>query len=174
MHSPAGILANSHNSLYNNNMRLEEKIAQLLTENKKTLAVAESCTGGLLGHRVTNIPGSSEFFQLGLITYSNESKRQLLKIPSRILSRKGAVSEEVAVLMATRIRKLAQTDFGIGITGIAGPTGGTLKKPVGFTYIAVATGVETLCLKCLFKGNRLQIKTQAATQALKLLLEFLK
>lgn len=154
-------------------MRLEKKVAALLTRHKKTVSVAESCTGGLLSNRLTHIPGSSIFFRLGLITYSNESKIQLLKIPSRILSTYGAVSEEVAILMAKAVRKLQKTDFGIGITGIAGPQGGTRKKPVGLTYIAISTDLETLCVKCCFEGNRIQIKTQATTQALNLLLEFL-
>lgn len=154
-------------------MHLEEKIANLLIQHKKTLSLAESCSGGLLSHRLTNIPGSSSFLRLGLITYSNEAKAQLLKIPTKVLKKYGAVSEPVAELMAQNVRKIQETDFGIGITGIAGPSGGTIKKPVGLTFIAVATEYETLCLNCVFKGNRLQIKKQATTQALKLLSEFL-
>ncbi len=154
-------------------MRLEEKIATLMLRHRKTLSLAESCTGGLMANRVTNIPGSSEFFKLGLVTYSNASKTSLLKIPGPTLQRYGAVSEEVAGLMAKTVRNLVKTDFGVGITGIAGPSGGTQQKPVGLTYIAVNTPLESLCLKCHFKGTRTQIKSQATTQALKLLLEFL-
>ena len=150
-----------------------EQLAEMFLKTSSKLVTAESCTGGLVSHRITNIPGSSDFFKLGLITYSNESKTQLLKISPRILKASGAVSEEVATRMAKAVRKLGKTDFGIGITGIAGPSGGTKQKPVGLVYIAINTEIETLCVQCLFKGNRLQIKTQAANQALKLLLEFL-
>ena len=167
------ILARTRDIFYNSTMLWEEKVAQILAENKKTLSIAESCSGGLLANRITNIPGASHFFKLGLVTYSNASKMKLLKIPPQTLQQYGAVSEQVAGLMAREVRRIQGTDFGIGITGIAGPTGGTKQKPAGLTYIAISTRFENLCLKCHFKGTRLQIKNQAATQALKLLLEFL-
>ena len=154
-------------------MRIEEKVAQLLINTKKTLAIAESCTGGSLTNRLTNIPGSSNFLKCALVTYSNEAKIKLLKVPETTIRQYGAVSTQVAISMAQQVRKSLKTDFGIGITGIAGPTGGTKAKPVGLTFITVSTGVETLCLECRFEGARTSIKTQAATQALRLLHEFL-
>ena len=153
-------------------MTLEEKVAQALISHQKTLAVAESCTGGLLTHRLTNIPGSSNFLKLGIVTYSNESKKKLLGVSSRTLRHHGAVSSQTAIAMAKGIRLIHKTDFGIGITGIAGPTGGTKKKPVGLTFIAIQTPQETLCLKYLFRKKRSGIKSQAATSAMKLLLDF--
>lgn len=155
-------------------MTLDAKVAQLLIDKKKTISVAESCSGGLLSHRLTNIPGSSKFFKLAIIAYSYEAKTYWLKVPKAVLLKHGAVSYAVAAFMAKGIRRLQKTDFGIGITGIAGPGGATKKKPIGLTYIAVSTPKEILCVKCLFKGNRIQIKQQTAMQALKLLLEFLK
>jgi len=159
--------------VYNATMKIEEKVALALIDTKKTISIAESCTGGLLAHRLTNIPGSSNFLELGVVAYSNEAKIKLLKVPEDTLKKYGAVHEEIAIAMAKGARKILKTDFGIGITGIAGPTGGTKTKPIGLTYIAVATPVETLCLKCQFEGSRTSIKSQAASEALKLLSEFL-
>ena len=154
-------------------MRVEHKVAQSLIRTKQTLAVAESCTGGLLASRLTDIPGSSNFFKCGLVVYSNEAKIMLLKVPSSAIQKYGAVSRQVAIAMAKGVRKIFKTDFGIGITGIAGPAGATKKKPVGLMYIAVHTKHETLCAECLFKGSRISIKSQAVTQALRTILEFL-
>ena len=150
-------------------MTLEQRIAKLLIHQKKTLAVAESCTGGLLCHRLTNIPGSSRFFKFGWILYSNESKARLLKISPRIFVEHGAVSGQAAQQMAEGIRGVLKTDFGIGVTGIAGPAGGTRQKPVGLVFIAVAASDQTLTESHVFKGNRKRIKSQAATRALRLL-----
>lgn len=154
-------------------MRIEEKIAQSLILTKKTLAIAESCTGGLVTNRLTNIPGSSNFLKLALVAYSNEAKIKHLKVPETSINRHGAVSAQVAIAMAKGVKNSLKTDFGIGITGIAGPTGGSRTKPIGLTYIVVCTDIETLCLECRFKGTRSNIKSQAATQALRLLYEFL-
>ena len=154
-------------------MTLEQKIAQNLINSKRTLGIAESCTGGLLANRLTNIPGSSNFLKLGLVAYSNEAKSKILKVPQDMLQKHGAVSIEVAIAMAQGARKILDTDFGVGITGIAGPGGGTIAKPVGLTYIAVSTNIEVLCLECRFTGTRKSIKSQAATQALRTLHEFL-
>jgi nicotinamide-nucleotide amidase len=154
-------------------MRVEEKVARSLIAHKKTLAIAESCTGGLIAYRLTNIPGSSAFLKLGLVVYSNEAKIALLDVPEKDIRRHGAVSKKVAEVMAAHVRKLLKTDFGIGITGIAGPAGGTKTKPVGLVYMAVSTDMETFSRKCQFKGSRKSIRTQAASQALKLLCEFL-
>lgn len=159
---------------YNNSMRLEQKAAQRLITRKQTLAVAESCTGGILSHRLTNIPGSSRFFKAGIIAYSNESKTKLLRVPAAVIRRHGAVSPKTATAMAQSARKLFSTTFGIGITGIAGPTGATAGKPVGLVYIAVAAKSKTLCKQYHFQGNRLKVKSQAAAQALRLLGKFLE
>lgn len=154
-------------------MRKEEQIAYLLINSKKTLAIAESCTGGLLTNRLTNVDGSSHFLKLALIAYSNEAKTKLLKVSQSKIRQYGAVSTQTAVAMAKGVRNILKTDFGVGITGIAGPTGGTKTKPVGLVYIAVCTNFETLCLECQFRGTRTSIKSQATTQALRLLHEFL-
>ena len=154
-------------------MLIEQKIAKSLLNAQITLSIAESCTGGLLSHRLTNIPGSSGFLKLAIIVYSDDSKVKLLKIPIKILRRYGAVSSQAAMLMAKNVRAILRTDFGIGITGIAGPTGATSLKPIGLTYIAVATTKKSLCVKYHFMGSRQHIKRQAATRALKLLKKFL-
>jgi PncC family amidohydrolase len=149
--------------------KLESTIAGRLKSKNKTLAVAESCTGGLLSHRLTNISGSSAYFKLGVICYSYESKIALLKVPRKTLAKFGAVSRQVAILLAKNIRRIAHTDLGVGITGIAGPTGATAQKPVGLVYIAVADKNGAFCRKFIFKGKRLSVKLQASQQALKLL-----
>ena len=154
-------------------MPLEEIVARLLLVRHKTLAVAESCTGGLLTHRLTNISGSSQFLEAAVIAYSDQAKQRLLNIPSRMLRQYGAVSKHTAAAMARSVRKIHKTDFGIGITGIAGPTGATKTKPVGLVYIALSVPAETLCLQCRFKGNRIIIKQKAAAQALRLLKKYL-
>lgn len=145
---------------------LESNVVNRLIAKKKTLAVAESCTGGLLTHRITNVSGSSKALTRGLVTYSDESKTALLGISADWFKKKGAVSREVALVMAQRIRQTADTTFGIGITGIAGPTGGTKKKPVGLVYAALATPKKTYCSELFLKGSREEIKWQAAQNAL--------
>ncbi len=155
-------------------MPLEEKIAKILLRRKKTVSLAESCSGGLLAHRLTNVSGSSKYFQLGLVTYSYESKEKMLKIPRALLLKHGAVSAQVTTLMASNVRKILNTDFGIGITGIAGPTGATKKKPLGLTYVAISTKTETICHEYIFKGSRLVIKKQATDKALQLFLKLLQ
>ena len=158
---------------YTDGMTRAEKTANLLKKSKKTLAIAESCTGGLLAHQLTNIPGSSQFLKAAVIAYSNEAKTKLLKVPGPTIHQFGAVSAQTAMAMAQGARNLLRADYGISITGIAGPGGGSKAKPVGLTYIAVATTLETLCLKCQFTGSRLKIKSAAASEALRLLQEFL-
>ena len=158
---------------YNDPMKLEEQIGEALLNQNKTLSIAESCTGGLLSHRLTNVPGSSGYLLSAIICYSNEAKTKLVRVPTQLIEKHGAVSEEVALAMAKGVRTLQNSDFGIGITGIAGPTGGTSQKPIGLTFIAVATAQEELCFKCHFEGSRLEIKKKASTQALNLIKEFL-
>ncbi len=154
-------------------MLLEKKIANLLIQKNKTLSIAESCTGGLLTHRLTNVPGSSQFFRLGVIAYSYDSKVKVLNVPSSLIKQFGAVSRPAAQAMSQSVRKILRSDIGIGITGIAGPAGGTKIKPVGLVFIAMSSSAYTFCQEYYFKGTRLQIKQQAATQALKLFLKFL-
>lgn len=155
-------------------MKLEEKVLHAFCQHHKSLSLAESCTGGAISDRLTNISGSSQYMKLAIVAYSNEAKINLLGVPQEQIKKHGAVSEQVAISMATGVRKIVHTDFGLAITGIAGPTGGSKRKPVGLTYIAVNTPAETLCLKCLFDGTRNQIKAQARKFALNLLLEFLE
>ena len=138
-----------------NHMRLEEKAAQTLIKHKKTLATAESCTGGLLADRLTNVPGSSAFFLLGVISYDNAAKIKILKIPSILLKKHGAVSREVVHEMWTGVLLKTGADYGIAVTGIAGPKGGTPKKPVGTIFYALGKKGEMPAVGTLhFKGNR--------------------
>lgn len=155
-------------------MRLSKKIATLLLRQKKTLSAAESCTGGLLAHTLTNIPGSSAFFHLGIIAYDNAAKVKLLKIPAKTMGVHGAVSEPAARLMAKNVRKILKTDLGVGITGIAGPSGASKTKPVGLTHIAVSDGKTTVCEEFRFHGNRLSNKNKAVQAALRLILKKVK
>ncbi len=154
-------------------MKIEEKTAIRLIKLRKTLAIAESCSGGLLTNRLTNVSGSSQFLKVGIIAYSNEAKSKLLKVPPFLINKYGAVSPETASAMAQGVRLSLQTDFGVSITGIAGPTGGTKTKPVGLTYIAVSSKEKVDCLEWHFKGSRLQVKKSATTKALQLLLKYL-
>ncbi|MBI5024314.1 MAG: CinA family protein [Candidatus Omnitrophica bacterium] len=154
-------------------MSIEKTVARLLMARHKRLAIAESCTGGLLTHRLTNISGSSKFLEAAVVAYSNKAKQKLLNIPSRMLRQHGAVSKHTAAAMARSVRAIHKTDLGIGITGIAGPGGATKTKPAGLVYIALSVPAETLCLQCRFKGDRINIKQKAVTQALRLLKECL-
>jgi len=145
---------------------MEEVVGALLKQRRLKLSVAESCTGGLIGARITNIPGSSEYFERGVVTYSNAAKTEMLGVPAALMDRRGAVSREVAEAMAQGIRQAARTDLGLSVTGIAGPDGGTKEKPVGLVYISLSSahGVKTEEHK--FLGNREQIRTKAAQMAL--------
>lgn len=126
---------------------LEELVVMLLSEQNKTIACAESCTGGLLAKRLTDVSGSSSVFEMGFVTYSNEAKNKLIGVPAELLSEYGAVSPEVAKAMAQGVVKVSGADIGIGITGIAGPNGGTTEKPVGLVYIALSDGEKTWVAK---------------------------
>ncbi|MEE9498829.1 MAG: competence/damage-inducible protein A [Nitrospinaceae bacterium] len=148
---------------------LEGNIGDLLKKKKGTLAVAESCTGGLIGHRLTNVSGSSEYFLEGAATYSNEAKQIRLGVDPALIEAHGAVSEEVATAMAEGIRQKSGSDFGLAVTGIAGPTGGTPDKPVGLTFIAVTGPQGTRCEQFRFHQDRVRNKERAAQAALNLL-----
>ncbi len=148
---------------------LEEVVAGLLKKSHQTLAVAESCSGGLIGHRLTNIPGSSEYFLEGVIAYSNASKIDLLFVPPKLIKNYGAVSAQTAKAMARGVRRRARADYGLAVTGIAGPSGGTPDKPIGLVFVALAWrgGIEVH--KSLFLGTRERIKIQSAQNALDVL-----
>lgn len=148
---------------------LEEVIGKLLNINKKTLAVAESCTGGLLANRITNVAGSSNYFLQGVIVYSNEAKTQLLGVPPSIIEINGAVSSEVARAMSLGIRERSHADYGLAVTGIAGPSGGTPDKPVGLVYTALAWEGGDEVVKNQFLGNRDTIKFQSSQKVLDML-----
>lgn len=148
---------------------LADAVAKLLLQAGKTLAVAESCTGGLLSHLLTSVPGSSAYFLQGLITYSNQAKTDLLGIKPSLLREYGAVSEETARAMAEHVRHRAQSDYSLAVTGIAGPGGGSEEKPVGLVYIALGTGDGTHCKRFNLWGDRQTIKERAAAAALNML-----
>ncbi|MEW5721700.1 MAG: CinA family nicotinamide mononucleotide deamidase-related protein [Thermodesulfobacteriota bacterium] len=145
---------------------LEESVGRLLREKGLLVAVAESCTGGLIGSRLTSIPGSSNYFERGLVVYSNRSKVELLGIPAHILEKHGAVSEEAALRMARAVRKLSGTDLGLASTGLAGPEGGTPEKPVGTVFIALAGPEGVKAKRYKFAGRRDQITVLTAQTAL--------
>jgi nicotinamide-nucleotide amidase len=135
--------------------------------------VAESCTGGYLGHRITNVPGSSSYFLQGVLAYSDQAKIDLLGVPPKKIENFGAVSPQVARAMAAGIRERAGTNYGLSITGIAGPSGGTKDKPVGLVYTALASDKEVLVKKNLFLGNRNAIKFQSSQKVLDMLRRYL-
>jgi len=153
---------------------LEGVVASLLWERKRTLAVAESCTGGLVADRLTDVPGSSAYFERGLVVYSNASKEEMLHVPAAVLEAHGAVSEETARAMAEGVSALAGTDLGLSTTGIAGPGGGTDLKPVGTVFVAVAGERGTVCRKFRFRWNRRRIKEISAHWALEMLRRYLE
>ena len=145
---------------------LEQEVAGLLLGSKTTIAVAESCTGGLICHRLTNVPGSSEYLERGLVTYSNEAKMDMLGVAAQVIQDHGAVSEVCVRAMAVGAKKLARTDLGLAVSGIAGPTGGTPDKPVGTVHVALAWSGEVQSWQYRFSGNRGQIKKKASDEAL--------
>jgi nicotinamide-nucleotide amidase len=155
-------------------MELEEKIGRILKQRIKKIAVAESCTGGLIAHRITNRSGASDYFEGGLVTYSNKAKTEFLGVPGDIISTKGAVSDEVARLMAEGVRRVMGVDAGLAVTGIAGPGGGTPEKPVGTVFIALSVPEGTFTRKFVFKGGREEIKLQTADEALAFVLDYLQ
>lgn len=145
---------------------LEEIVGRRLREQGLTLAVAESCTGGLICHRLTNVPGSSDYFQGGVVTYSNRAKMDLLRVPAETLAREGAVSAAAARAMALGVNEVFHTPLGLAVTGIAGPSGGTPEKPVGTVYLGLAAPAGVTTRHCLFYGGREEIKALSAQTAL--------
>ena len=152
-----------------NNLSL--KIVKLLTKKKHTVSFAESCTGGLLASTITSISGSSKVFDMGLVTYSNNAKVNLLKVPKKTITKYGAVSYETCLSMVENLSKISKSNISISITGIAGPNGGTREKPVGLVYICLKKGNKIIIRKNLFKNKR-RISIQKATvkEAIKMVL----
>ena len=151
-------------------MNLNQKIISLLKKRKVKLAVAESCTGGMLSSAITSVSGSSKVFTMGLVTYSNQSKTSILKIPNQIIKKNGAVSVQCCLAMVNNLSKISKAKVCISITGIAGPKGGSKQKPVGLVYIGVKIGKKVIINKCNFKNNsRTFIQKQTVKKALILL-----
>ena len=153
---------------------LEVAVGRLLTTRKQTLALAESCTGGLVTHRLTNVPGSSDYFVAGVIAYAYEAKVAALGVTWDTLNQFGAVSEETARAMARGVREKFSTTIGVAITGIAGPGGGMPGKPVGLTYIALVSDSAEIVERHVWTGNRIENKEQSAQAALTLLKRYLE
>lgn len=148
---------------------LEDIIGELFREQKLTLALAESCTGGFIAHRITNVPGSSEYFMRGFVVYSNQAKVEELNVPLETIVKHGAVSKEVAMAMAEGARKISHTTHALSITGIAGPSGGTPEKPVGTAWLGYSDTDTTFALKFNFGEHRIRFKERASQAALELL-----
>ena len=156
-------------------MNLNQKLVSLLKRKKFKLAVAESCTGGMLSSAITSVSGSSKVFTLGLVTYSNQAKTSVLKIPKQIIKKNGAVSIQCCLAMVNNLSKISKSKVCISITGIAGPKGGTKQKPVGLVYIGVKIGKKVVVNKCNFKDNgRISIQKQTVKKSLNLLLKLIK
>ena len=155
--------------------KLSHKIVRLLIKKRLKISFAESCTGGLLSSSITSINDSSKTFTTGLITYSNISKIKILKIPKNIIKKHGAVSYKTCLSMVNNINKISKSNISVSITGIAGPKGGTRKKPIGLVFIGIKKGNKTLVKKHLFKNKkRISIQRAAVNKALNLILGFLK
>jgi len=152
--------------------KLSQKVVKLLIKKKLKISFAESCTGGLLSSFITSISGSSKVFTIGLVTYSNHAKIKILKVPKKIIMKYGAVSYETCLSMVKNLNKISKTNISVSITGIAGPKGGTKKKPVGLVYIGIRVGKKVVINKCNFKNEgRLLIQKQTVKKALNLILK---
>ena len=151
--------------------KLSKKVVNLLIKKKLKISFVESCTGGLLASSITSISGSSKVFTLGLITYSNHAKINILKVPKKTISKNGAVSYETCISMVENLNKISNTNISISITGVAGPTGGSKGKPVGLVYIGIKKGNETIVKKYLFKSKKRNlIQKSTVNKALNLIL----
>ena len=155
--------------------KLSQKVVKLLSKKRLKISFAESCTGGLLSSSITSISGSSKVFTLGLVTYSNKSKVNILKVPKKIIMKHGAVSYETCLSMVKNLYKISRTNISISITGVAGPNGGTKQKPVGLVFIGVKKGNKTLVKKFLFKNRtRNSIQRSTVNKSLNLILRLAK
>ncbi len=156
-------------------MNFNKKIVSLLKKKKLKLAVAESCTGGMLSSAITSVSGSSKVFTMGLVTYSNQAKTSILKVPKQIIKKNGAVSVQCCLAMVNNLSKISKSKVCISITGIAGPKGGTKQKPVGLVYIGVKIVKKVIVNKFNFKNNgRTFIQKQTVKKALNLLAAFIR
>ena len=153
-------------------IKISYKVVKLLSKKRLNISFAESCTGGLLASTVTSISGSSKIFTIGLVTYSNQAKIKFLKVPKKIILKHGAVSYETCLSMVKNLNKISKTNIAVSITGIAGPKGGTKKKPVGLVYIGIKKGNKIIVKKNIFKNkNRSSIQKYTVNQALKMILD---
>ena len=156
-------------------MKLSQKVVKLLIKKNLKISFAESCTGGLLSSSITSISGSSKVFTLGLITYSNQAKINILKVPKKIILKHGAVSYETCLSMVKNLNKISKTNISLSITGIAGPKGGTKQKPVGLVFIGVKKGNKTVVKKFLFRSKkRNSIQKSTVNKSLNLILRLAK
>ena len=155
--------------------KLSQRIVKLLSKKRLKISFTESCTGGLLSSSITSVSGSSNVFTLGLVTYSNQAKINILKVPKRIIMKHGAVSYETCLSMVKNLYKISKTNISVSITGVAGPKGGTKQKPVGLVFIGIKKGNKTLVKKYLFKNKkRNTIQRATVNKALNLILNFTK
>ena len=156
-------------------MSLNKKIISLIQRKKMKLAIAESCTGGMLSSVITSVSGSSKVFTMGLVTYSNQAKTSVLKVPQKIIKKYGAVSVQCCLAMVNNLSKISNSKVCISITGIAGPNGGSKQKPVGLVYIGIKIGKKVFINKCYFKKKgRVFIQRQTVKKSLNLLLKLIK
>tara|TARA_B100001996_G_scaffold6267_1_gene5328 strand:- start:1295 stop:1768 length:474 start_codon:yes stop_codon:yes gene_type:complete len=155
--------------------KISQKLVKLLKKKKLKISFAESCTGGLLSSSITSVSGSSKVFTLGLVTYSNQAKINVLKVPKKIIIKNGAVSYETCLSMVINLNKISKTNISVSITGVAGPRGGTRQKPIGLVFIGIKKNNKTLVKKFLFKSKkRNTIQRSAVNKALNLILSFIK
>jgi len=155
--------------------KISQKIVRLLGKKRLKISFAESCTGGLLSSAITQISGSSKVFTIGLVAYSNQSKINTLKVPKNTIRKYGAVSYETCLSMVKNLNKISKTNISVSVTGIAGPRGGSKKKPVGLVFIGIKKGNKTLVRKYLFKNKKRSVIQRAAvSKSLNLILSFLK
>jgi len=156
-------------------MNINQKIVLLLKKKKFKLTIAESCTGGMLSSAITSVSGSSNVFTMGLVTYSNQAKTNVLKVPKKIIKKNGAVSVQCCLAMVNNLNKISKSKVCVSITGIAGPKGGSKLKPVGLVYIGIRVGKKVVVNKCNFKNKgRLFIQKQTVKKTLNLLLKLIK
>ena len=156
-------------------MTLNNKIVLLLKRKKLKIAFAESCTGGMLSSAITSVSGSSKVFTMGLVTYSNQAKKKVLKVPQKIMNKYGAVSVQCCLAMVNNLSKISNSKVCVSITGIAGPKGGSEQKPVGLVYIGIRVGKKVIVNKCNFKDKgRIFIQKQTVKKTLNLLAQLIK
>ena len=155
-------------------MSLNKKIISLIKRKKMKLAIAESCTGGMFSSAITSVSGSSKIFTMGLVTYSNQAKTSILKVPQKLIKKNGAVSVQCCLAMVNNLSKISKSKICVSITGIAGPKGGSKHKPVGLVYIGIRVGKKVIVNKCNFKNKgRAYIQSQTVKKSLNLLSKFI-